>query len=161
MQYHRIPQNVTTYEGRIVGKFTARQFIYLAVGAIVDFILLGLTPVPASYRIIVGIIASGIAVILALVTYEGRSTDTWIIVFLRAVLQPTQRIWLKHETPPEFLLPEYHPPKPKVTQRVRDVAELEGFLRRRAQVVGEETEELTDQERAALQRIAKLQAEKS
>lgn len=158
MQYHRIPQNVTTYEGRIVGKFTARQFIYLAIGAIIDFILLGLTPVPASYRIVVGVIVSGIAAIFALVTYDGRSTDTWIVTFLRAVLRPTQRIWVKHETPPEFLMPGYHPPKPESGDRVRDPAELEGFLRRRAQT--SEGDEFDSQERAALQRIAEIQAEK-
>lgn len=157
MQYHRIPQNVTTYEGRIVGKFTARQFIYLAIGAIVDFILLGLTPVPASYRIMIGIIVSGVAVIFALVTYDGRSTDTWIVTFLRAVLHPTQRIWVKHETPPEYLLPGYHPPKPESGALSRDPAELEGFLRRRAQV-SSETDEFSSQERATLQRIAEIQA---
>lgn len=158
MQFHRIPQNVTRYEGRIVGKFTARQFTYLAIGGVIIFILLGL-PIPSTYKVVIGAIDVAIAAILALVTYEGRSTDTWIVAFLKAVLHPTQRTWQKHEAAPEFLLPGYHLPEKNLGPKARDPAELEGFLRR---LGGERTarSDFSEQEQATLQRIAELQSER-
>lgn len=158
MQYHRIPQHVTGYEGRIVGKFTARQFTYLAVGGIIIFITAGL-PIPTSYKFIVGILTASITATFALVTYEGRSTDTWIINFVRAVMRPTQRVWVKHEIPPEFLLPGYHVKRPAHGPKRKTQAELEGYLRRWGSQRPRESD-LTNQEQAALQRIAQLQAER-
>ncbi len=155
MEYHRIPQHVTGYEGRIIGKFTARQFIYLAIGGVIVFILAGL-PINGIYKILMGSVVAGISILLSLVTYEGRNTDIWLVNYLRAVFHPTQRIWTKHEFPPAFLLPGYHPPKTKKTMPTRDRAEVEGLFRRLGKEEGAPTD-LTNEEQAALRRISKLQ----
>ncbi len=127
MQFHKIPQNVTGYEGRIIGKFTARQFTYLAIGGIIIFIVVS-APIPSKLKFVLGAIDVAFTALMALVNYEGRSTDTWIIHFLKAVLSPTQRIWLKKEFVPEYLLPSYEVPVRRKGHKKKSGQELERFL---------------------------------
>lgn len=127
MQYHQIPQHVTGYEGRIIGKFTARQFTYLAMGAIVIFILAG-SPIPKEYKFLLGFFVAAVSAGFALINYEGRSTDIWIAHFLRAVFSPTQRIWTKEEIPPRYLLPSYKVLVHRKETKKKTGEELEHFL---------------------------------
>lgn len=127
MQFHRIPQNVTGYEGRIVGKFTARQFTYLAIGGIIIFILAS-APIATKLKFILGAIDVAFTALMALVNYEGRSTDAWIVHFLKAVLSPTQRVWLKKELVPEYLLPSYQVPVHRRGPKKKTGKELKRFL---------------------------------
>lgn len=127
MQFHKIPQHVTAYEGRIIGKFTARQFTYLAIGGIIIFIVVS-APMPSKLKFVLGAIDVAFTALMALVNYEGRSTDTWIIHFLKAVLSPTQRIWLKKEPVPEYLLPSYQVPMRRKGYKKKTGKELERFL---------------------------------
>lgn len=128
MQFHKIPQHVTGYEGRIIGKFTARQFTYLAIGGIIIFIVVS-APIPTNLKFILGAIDVAFTALMALVNYEGRNTDTWIVNFLKAVLSPTQRIWLKKEPVPEYLLPSYQVPTRRKGRKKKTSQELERFLK--------------------------------
>jgi len=91
MDYHKIPQNVSTFEGRIVGKFTARQFTYLAIGGIIIFILFS-TPINSIYRIILIAITLLWSVFFALISFEGRGTDLWIALFSKAIFYPPLKL---------------------------------------------------------------------
>lgn len=65
--------------------------------------LIFFSPLPAYFRTITsGVIAIGGAFI-ALVPYNGRSLDKWMVIFFKAVTKPTQRIWLKESKIPDFL----------------------------------------------------------
>lgn len=128
MQYHRIPQHVTGYEGRIIGKFTARQFTYLAIGGVILFIVVS-APINSQYKFILGVIDLGFSVLMALVNYEGRSSDVWIVHFLKAVLSPTQRIWFKKAVVPEYLLPSYQVPVKYSGPKRRSKKEIDQFLK--------------------------------
>jgi len=153
MQYHKIPQNVTTYEGRIVGKFTMRQFVYLAIGFILLFILTT-SPLPSKYKLLFGGVVAFFTMIFTIVNYEGRNTDTWLLNYFRAIFAPTQRVWRKQAAPTVYLLPSYQTPQP-TTAPIKKKSELEGFLKdwgRRQQ-----TSDLTKEEAAFLDRLKKLQ----
>lgn len=156
MQYHRIPQHVTGWEGRIIGHFTAHQFIYLAIGGMIIFILFTNPFLPNFYKV-GGIVITGLLTVLfAIVNYEGRSTDTWILSYLRAILQPTQRIWLKlQEEPPAFLLPSYAVPHKREGPKKKSSQELEDFLR----VWGrqEKLTDLTEEEKKFLEKLKKYE----
>lgn len=150
MQFHKIPQHVTGYEGRIIGKFTARQFTYLAIGGIVIFILAS-APIPAKYKFILGAVDVAFTALMALVNYEGRSTDVWLIHFLKAVLSPTQRIWLKKEVVPEYLLPSYQVPMQRRGPKKKTGKELEQFLQFWGGV--EKPSDLTPEEKGFLEKL--------
>ncbi len=126
-QYHKIPQNVTTYEGRIVGKFTAKQFIFLAIGAILIFLVVN-SPLNNTIKIITSLVLGGISLILGIANYDGRSTDMWISTFLKVAYLPTQRMWQKGNTPPRYLLPSYHPHHQQTTHRKRSMVELSELI---------------------------------
>ncbi|KKR31129.1 MAG: hypothetical protein UT63_C0082G0004 [Candidatus Gottesmanbacteria bacterium GW2011_GWC2_39_8] len=150
MDYHKIPQNVSTFEGRIVGKFTARQFTYLAIGGIIIFILFS-TPINTIYRIILIAITLLWSVFFALISFEGRGTDLWIALFSKAIFYPTLRIWKKSEEPPVFLLPSF-----KIEHQVKGFTpkpkeELKKFIA--SQKMAEPLSNLTDEERLFLAKI--------
>lgn len=126
-EYHKIPQNVTTYQGRIIGKFTAKQFIFLAVGAIITFLVFN-TELPVNIKVPVGLFSLGISIVFAIVNYDGRSTDMWIQSFFAAIYATTQMIWKKTAPPPEYLMPGYHPHLQERGPQKRSHDELERYL---------------------------------
>ncbi len=105
MPMHTIPQNVTSYEDKIVGIFVGRQFIYLAVGGLTAFILLstgGGAAVVFRFILAIGIVAFSAAMALAKV--NDRGFDVWVASYLKAILGPTEWVWSKHTSIPQTLL---------------------------------------------------------
>ncbi len=153
-QYHKIPQNVTTYQGRIIGKFTAKQFIFLAIGAMIIFLTVN-TPLPKPYKIGISGVVGLISLTLALANIDGRSTDFWISTFLHVAYIPTQRVWRKKPHPPKYLLPNYHPPKRKLGPRKRTTTELNELINI-WKPISAETQDLTDAEKEKLAKIREL-----
>lgn len=153
MEFHRIPTQVTTYESRIIGKFTAKQFTYLAIGGILVF-LVGTSPLSKSAKLPLLFVIIGTTALFALVNFEGRSTDIWLVQFLKAVLSPTQRVWLKKEEAPEYLFPTYYVPRKRIPHPKKTREELEHFL---SFWKGKKEEKfLTPHEEEFLQKIKKL-----
>ena len=126
-QYHKIPQNVTNYQGRIVGKFTAKQFIFLAIGAMGAFLVFN-SSLAQNTRIVIVVVIVIITIFISLASFQGKSTDAWLSSFIAAVYQPTQRIWRKSLTPPTYLLPGYHPTHAQLGPRKRSVSELNELI---------------------------------
>lgn len=150
---HKIPQNVTTYEGRIIGKFTAKQFIFLAIGAIIIFLILS-SELPGQIQLISGAVVGGVTLIFSLVNIQGRTTDEWISNFVNTAQAPTQRIWKKFPTPYPFMLPTYHPPHKKIGPRQRTQGELERFIEMWEPT--RTTSDYTDEEKESLKRLRQL-----
>lgn len=153
MNTHEIPQNVTAYEGRIVGKFTARQFTYLAIGGIIIFLLFS-TPLGTIYRIIFVSATLMLTILFALVAFEERGADVWLLLFTRAVGFPTLRIWKKSEAPPAVLLASFKVERkpPEIIPKTR--SELEKFLSAYSQ--SKTLENLTEEERSFLAKLPKI-----
>lgn len=96
MEPHPIPQNVTTFQFHLVGDMTLRQFLYLAAGAVIAYILfVFLTPV---YPLVAW---SGVAIsalsgtAFAFLPINSRPLDYWLGAFLKAIYSPTKRVWQK------------------------------------------------------------------
>lgn len=92
MEQHPVPQNVTTFQFRLIGDMTIKQFGYLAGGAILAFISYRL-PLPFFFTwpmtVFWGLLGFG----FAFVPIEERPMDVWVLSFLRNVYSPTQFIW--------------------------------------------------------------------
>jgi len=123
---HKIPQNVTTYQGRIIGNFTAKQFIFIGVGAIAGFILFN-TPLPTVPKYISIAVVGGVSVIFSLANIQGRTTDVWLTNFIQIMSGTTQRIWKKADRPPAFLLPGFDVTHKRLKKK-RTQYELERFI---------------------------------
>lgn len=92
MEQHPVPQNVTTFQFRLVGDMTLKQFGYLALGALLAFICYKL-PLPFFFTYPLAAIAALGGFGLAFVPVEERPMDVWIMAFLKNVYSPTQWVW--------------------------------------------------------------------
>lgn len=96
MEPHPIPQNVTSFQFKLVGDMTLKQFAYLASGCTVAYIIFVFFardyPVFA-WPLIVTCTLLGVA--FAFLPYQSRPLDYWLKSFLKAVYSPTKRVWKK------------------------------------------------------------------
>lgn len=97
MEPHPIPQNVTSFEFHLVGDMTLRQFIYLALGAGIAYLLfVFLSPIYpfVAWPLIIIFASSGAA--FAFMPIASRPLDYWLGAFLKAIYSPTKRVWKKN-----------------------------------------------------------------
>lgn len=92
MEQHPVPQPITSYEFRLVGDMTLKQFAKLASGVILALIVYGFNP-PGLIKWFLIVLFVAIGVGMAFFPFEGRSIDTWIIAFFKRIYSPTQYIW--------------------------------------------------------------------
>ena len=101
MQQHPIPQNVTTYQFRIVGDMTLKQFVELASGIVIAVILYNIgLPAIVKWPLMAIFAATGAA--FAFLPLQGRPLDIWVKNFLKSVYMPTIFLWKKQEKLPDF-----------------------------------------------------------
>ena len=92
MEQHPVPQNVTTFQFRLIGDMTIKQFGYLAGGAILAYVSYKL-PLPFFFTWPLTIIFALGGVGFAFVPVEERPMDIWVLSFIRSVYSPTQYVW--------------------------------------------------------------------
>lgn len=92
MQQHPVPQPITSYEFRLVGDMTLKQFSKLAAGAILAFFVYVIGP-PALIKWFLILLFGSLGAAMAFVPFEGRPIDTWIIAFFKRIYSPTQYVW--------------------------------------------------------------------
>lgn len=97
MDVHPIPQNVTSFQFKLVGDMTLKQFGYLAAGSVFAYILFVFFS--RTYPIIawpIIIVSALLGVAFAFVPIGSRPLDHWLAAFLKAVYSPTKRVWAKN-----------------------------------------------------------------
>lgn len=98
MEQHPVPQNVTTFQFRLIGDMTIKQFGHLAAGAILAYISYKL-PLPFFFSWPLTIIFALGGVGFAFVPIEERPMDVWVLSFLKNVYSPTVYVWEKSSSP--------------------------------------------------------------
>lgn len=96
MDTHPIPQNVTSFQFRLIGDMTLKQFMYLAFGlgvAYVNFVFVSTSLPLIAWPMIISSSFLGIA--FAFLPVAERPLDYWLASFLKAVYSPTKRVWSK------------------------------------------------------------------
>lgn len=104
MEQHPVPQNVTTFQFRLIGDMTIKQFGYLLGGCILAY-LSYILPVPIifSYPLAAMFALGGFG--FAFVPIEERPMDIWVMSFLKNVYSPTQFIWQKNQPTTKTVAP--------------------------------------------------------
>lgn len=131
MEQHPIPQAITTYEFKLVGEMTLKQFGKLAIGLGLAF-LFYVSPLPFYLKWPLILIFAGLGVALAFIPIEGRPLETWIVAFIKAIYSPTEYVYQKQPELPEFfqgstVQPATAPVSAK-TPSVPNRAKLEEYL---------------------------------
>ena len=99
---HPIPRQITTFEFKLIGFLTLKQFIYLIVFIPSGFILYKLFPIPY-LNILVALLVAGVGFAFAFLPVNDRPLDVWIQNLIRRLTSPTQYRYHKKNAPVYFL----------------------------------------------------------
>lgn len=97
MEPHPIPQNISSFQFRLVGDMTLKQFAYLALGSTLGYLIFVFFA--ASYPFFAWpliTISAGLGIAFAFLGIGSRPLDYWLAAFLKAVYSPTKRVWRKN-----------------------------------------------------------------
>jgi hypothetical protein len=103
IQQHPIPQNVTSFQFRLVGDMTLMQFFQLAGGIVLGLVVYA-TGLPFFIKWPLIATCVGLGAGMAFLPVEGRPMDKWLLAFIRSIYTPTIFTWQKTI---------YVPPTPK------------------------------------------------
>lgn len=105
MQQHAVPQHISSYEFRLIGDMTLKQFFQVAAGFLLA-LLVYVSPIPEFFKwfLILFFVLLGLA--LAFLPLEGRPLEMWILAFFRAVYSPTKFFWNRQKSVREFYAKE-------------------------------------------------------
>lgn len=100
-EQHPVPQQISSYQFRLVGDMTLKQFFQLAAGAIVGLIIYSL-PLPNFFKwpLIVLVVIAGAA--FAFLPIQDRPLEQWLIAFFRSIYAPTIFVWKKSQGPASY-----------------------------------------------------------
>jgi hypothetical protein len=105
MEQHPIPQNISSYQFRLVGDMTLKQFFQLAGGLVAGLIFYS-TPLLPIIKWPIAIFCGILGALLAFVPLEERPLERWIFAFFRAIYAPTEFFWKKTTAPPKLFQDE-------------------------------------------------------
>jgi hypothetical protein len=100
-EQHPVPQQISSYQFRLVGDMTLKQFFQLAAGAIVGLIVYSL-PLPGflKWPFIAIAVIGGAA--FAFLPIQDRPLEQWLAAFFRAIYAPTLFVWRKPLKPVQY-----------------------------------------------------------
>ncbi len=101
MEQHPIPQQISSYQFKLVGDMTLKQFFQVAGGVIISLIFYSTSLYPIIKWPLI-IFFSGLGVAMAFLPIEERPLSRWIIAFFKSIYSPTLYIWEKTDKPTVF-----------------------------------------------------------
>lgn len=96
MENHPVPQNISSYEFRLVGDMTLKQFLQLAGGILVGFVIIKLQILDIIKYPLAGLSVI-IGILMAFVPINGRPFTSWLVAFFKAIYSPTEFVWVPEE----------------------------------------------------------------
>ncbi len=112
-QQHPIPQQISSYQFRLVGDMTLKQFFQIAGGALISLLFYA-SNLPGLIKWPLVIFFALLGVALAFLPFEERPLQQWIIVFFKSVYSPTLYSWKKTEKPEVFFKEEAVVPQERI-----------------------------------------------
>jgi len=102
MDQHPIPRQITTFEFKLIGFMTIKQFIYLVIALPLSYIVFVLFPIPLFNVLFAAVVAlSGLA--LAFLPINDRPLEVWVRNLFKRLTSPTQYLYHKQNQPIYFL----------------------------------------------------------
>lgn len=100
-EQHPVPQQISSYQFRLVGDMTLKQFFQLAAGAVIGLIIYSF-PLPGFFKwpLIALAVIGGAA--FAFLPIQDRPLEQWLIAFFRSIYAPTIYVWRKREVPVQY-----------------------------------------------------------
>ncbi len=102
MEQHPIPRQITTFEFKLIGFLTIKQFIYLVIFIPTGILIFYIFPVPI-LNFILGLIVILIGVAFAFVPINDRPMEVWVRNLIKRLTSPTQYLYKKQNPAIYFL----------------------------------------------------------
>jgi len=96
MENHPIPQDITSFQFRLIGDMTIKQFVYLAGGFILAWIFF-ILPIPI-LNLLLAVLSALLGIGLAFLPIAGRPMDIMIRYFIKSLFSPTQFVYQASNT---------------------------------------------------------------
>ena len=98
MEQHPIPRQITSFEFKLIGFMTLKEFLYVVIFAPLGYIVYTLFPIPF-LNIILGLAVGLMGFVFAFVPINDRPLEVWIRNFWRRLNSPTQYFYHKNNPP--------------------------------------------------------------
>lgn len=102
MDQHPMPRQITTFEFKLIGFLTLKQFIYLVIFIPLGFIVYKLVAIPLVNILLAALVGAG-GVAFAFIPVNDRPLDVWIKNMAKRLTSPTQYVYKKKNAPIYFL----------------------------------------------------------
>src|SRR3989338_4544313 len=102
MESHPVPRQITSFEFKLIGFLTLRQFIYIAIFSALGVIFFYGIPIPL-INVGTTIVSVLIGLAFAFIPYNERPLDVFIINFIKKLTRPTQYYYQKNDNTSPFL----------------------------------------------------------
>lgn len=113
MDQHPIPRQITTFEFKLIGFLTLKQFLYLVVFTPIAFIVFKLFPIPL-LNLLLAIVILLFGLAFAFVPINDRPFDIWIRNLIKRLFSPVQFVYHKEPEPLYFLQDLYFVANPRI-----------------------------------------------
>ncbi|MDO8497035.1 MAG: PrgI family protein [bacterium] len=128
MEQHPIPRQITSFEFKLIGFMTLKQFIYLVIFIPLGLIVYFLFPIPL-VNILLGVIVGAMGAAFAFVPINERPLDVWVKNLYKRLTSPTQYIYRKHNLALNFINNLYFVTDPhKVMAHIESQEKLAAYL---------------------------------
>ena len=88
MEQHPIPQQINSYEFKLVGDMTLKQFMKAAVGIVLAFVIYS-SKIVFFLKYPLMLVFGGGGLLLAFVPFQDRPLEQWVMAFIKAIYSPT------------------------------------------------------------------------
>ena len=102
MEQHAIPRQITSFEFKLIGFLTIKQFIYLLISIPIGILIFYIFPVPI-LNILLGIMVGSIGVAFAFIPINDRPMEVWVKNLIKRLSSPTQYFFKKQNPAIYFL----------------------------------------------------------
>ena len=127
MEQHAVPQAITTYKFRLVGDMTLKQFLELASGLVIAWLLFS-SKVNFLFKWTLGPFFAFIGFALALIPFEDRPLDQWFLNFVSAISHPTQFVYRSQIKALDIFSPN-PPPPPDTSIKISNPGDVTEYLK--------------------------------
>lgn len=132
MDQHPVPRQITTFEFKLVGFLTIKQFIYLVIFVALGLAIYALTPIPV-LNVMLGILTAAIGAAFAFIPINDRPMEVWIRNLVKRLTSPTQYGFQKQNKPVSFLQNTIFTSDPhQVTTHIDSQKKLSSYLGKNA-----------------------------
>lgn len=102
MEQHPVPRQITSFEFKLIGFMTLKQFLFLIAFVPIGVLVYFIVPIPI-IRHLLGFLVAMVGVLIAFVPINDRPMDVFIKNLFKRLMSPTQYTYLKHNPPIYFL----------------------------------------------------------